>query len=390
MKQKEKEKDDQEHLDDLPELTTKNTRLVGVGSAGIRAIMFQMTTLYLRTPPAKLFRPMRVDYMAITRIFVHGDQVRNGRRRYSWYRDSSLGVLISAVKKFGWRFIPERILPPLLANSATGFVLYTSYLLSLQHFNGNKNNFLENPSPWDTFRAGFVAGTFQSIAAAPIDAIYARSTANELLKGEHQNLWKFGFEKLREVGFSGVFAGYGLSFVKESISFAIYFSTFETIKNQLFHMTRDTFINYYLLKERIKTMDFQLDKDEFEAKCRGERRFRYLRTTFVFIAGVSASLALHLVQYPIAKVQEIHLQRLEAFDYFNNKGASLTRYYNAYMDTLEHILFIQLNSKLSWTEWLYKGFTRHALSTIPSTTLGLVVLEALRGKLADEIGNPLD
>jgi hypothetical protein len=371
------------------ELTSKNSRLVGVGSAGIRALMYQVTSLYLRTPPAKLFRPTRVDYMAITRLFVHGQEGRS-RRGYNFYRDSSLGVLISAVRKFGWRFIPERVLPPLIANSATGFVLYTSYLMSLQHFNGTKTNFLENPSPLDTFRAGFVAGTVQSIAAAPIDAIYARSTASELLKGEHQNLWRFGFNKLKEVGFSGVFAGYGLSFIKESISFAIYFSAFETIKNQVYHLTRDSLINYYFHKERIMTLNFQLDKDEFTAQCQQKRKFKMLKTTFIFIAGITASLCLHLVQYPISKIQTIHLQRLEAFDYFNSGKSSsklLTIYYNTYIDTIEHILFIQLNSKLSWTEWLYKGFRRHALSTIPATTLGLVVLESLRNKLAEEIGD---
>lgn len=352
--------------------------------------MYQVTSLYLRTPPAKLFRPTRVDYMAISRIFVHGQDAQKKYARYNFYRDSSLGVLISAVRKFGWRFIPERVLPPLLANSATGFVLYTSYLASLQHFNGYKTNFLENPSPWDTLRAGFVAGTFQSIAAAPIDAIYSRSTASELLKGEHQSLWKFGVNKLREIGFSGVFAGYGLSFVKESFSFALYFSTFETIKNQVYRMTRDSLIGYYFYKERIVTMNFQLDQDEFVKQCKEEKRFRVLRTTFIFIAGITASLCLHLVQYPISKIQNIHLQRLEAFDYFNTMKSSsrlMTIYYNTYIDTMEHILFIQLNSKLSWSQWLYKGFGRHALSSIPSTTLGLVVLEALRTKLADEIGD---
>ncbi|CEP22117.1 YMC3 [Cyberlindnera jadinii] len=378
------------------ELSTKNSRLVGVGSAGIRALMYQLTTLYLRTPPAKLFRPTRVDYMAITRLFVNQDR-DNGRshgssRRYNFYKDSSLGVLISAVRKFGWRFIPERVLPPLFANSATGFVLYTSYLTSLQHFNGQKTNFLENPSPIDTFRAGFVAGTFQSIAAAPIDAIYARSTANELLKGKHENLWRFGFEKLREVGFSGVFAGYGLSFIKESISFAIYFSTFETIKNQVYRYTRDSMISYYYYKEKVLKASFALTRDEYEAMLKEQGQFRFLKTSFVFIAGITASLALHLVQYPIAKIQTIHLQRLEAFDYFNSAKNSSSRrlmtvYYNSYIDTMEHVLFIQLNSRLSWKEWLYKGFKRHALSTIPSTTLGLVVLEALRTKLADEIGD---
>ncbi|ODQ58510.1 hypothetical protein WICANDRAFT_34741 [Wickerhamomyces anomalus NRRL Y-366-8] len=388
------EEEDAQHIQ--PELSNKGTRVVGFGSAGIRALMYQLTSLYLRTPPAKLFRPTRIDYMAITRLFVHGSMTQTTKRPYNFYKDSSIGVFVSAIKKFGWRFIPDTILPPLIANSATGVVLYTTYLVSLQHFNGEKKNFLEDPSPIDTLRAGFVAGTFQSMAAAPIDAIYTRSSANELLKGQHENLWKFGLKKLHEIGVSGVFAGYALSFMKESIGFAIYFCSFETIKNQGYHFTRDVFINFKYYKEKVMSpYQFKLSKEEYTKKVEQEKKFKFLKTSFVFLAGMTASLSLQIIQYPITKIQNIHLSRLEAFDIYGtslpNRGKPITRsrmltiYYNTYLDTLEHVLFIQSNSKLSWYDWLYRGFRRHALSTIPATTIGLVVLEALRNKLAVEI-----
>lgn len=379
-----------------PELTNKDSRVVGFGTAGIRALMYQITSIYLRTPPAKLFRPTRIDYMAITRLFVHGSMTQSTKRPYNFYKDSSIGVFISAIKKFGWRFIPDTILPPLIANSATGVVLYTSYLMSLQYFNDEKKNFLEDPSPLDTIRAGFVAGTFQSIAAAPIDAIYTRSSANELLKGEHENLWKFGMKKLHEIGVSGVFAGYGLSFIKESLGFAIYFCSFETIKNQGYHLSRDAIINFKYYKEKVLSpYQFKMSKEEYTKNVETEKKFKFLKTSFVFLAGMTASLSLQIIQYPITKIQNIHLSRLEAFDIYNTslsdygkpktRSRMLTIYYNTYLDTMEHVLFIQSNSKLSWYNWLYKGFSRHALSTIPATTIGLVVLETLRTKLAVEI-----
>lgn len=379
-----------------PELSSKGSKLVGASSAGIRALMYQMTSIYLRTPPAKLFRPTRIDYMAITRLFVHGSMTQSTKRPYNFYKDSSIGVLSSAINKYGWRFIPDTILPPLVANSATGVVLYTSYLMSLQAFNGDKQNFLENPSPYDTLRAGFVAGMFQSLAAAPIDAIYARSSANELLKGEHENLWKFGLKKLREIGVSGVFAGYGLSFLKESFGFAVYFCSFETIKNQGFHLAKDTLINFKYYKAKVMSpYQFKLSKEEYTKQVEKEKKYKFLKTTFVFLGGMTAALSLQIIQYPITKIQNIHLSRLEAFDIYGSslpdRGQSrsrsrmLTIYYNTYLDTLEHVLFIQSNSKLSWFDWLYKGFRRHALSTIPATTIGLVVLETLRNKLAVEI-----
>ncbi|CCH42528.1 hypothetical protein BN7_2072 [Wickerhamomyces ciferrii] len=379
-----------------PELSNKGSRLIGASTAGIRALMYQLTTIYLRTPPAKLFRPTRIDYMAITRLFVHGSMKQTTKRPYNFYKDSSIGVLTSAIKKFGWRFIPDTVLPPLVANSATGVVLYTSYLMSLQYYNGDKKNFLEDPLPIDTFRAGFVAGTFQSIAAAPIDAIYARSSANELLKGQHENLWKFGWKKLREVGVSGVFAGYSLSFLKESTGFAVYFCLFETIKNQGFRFARDSLINFRYYKEKVMSpFNFTMTKEEYIKQCENEKKFKFLKTSFVFLAGMTASFSLQMIQYPLTKIQSIHLSRLEAFDIYGSalpnggkpqsRSRMLTIYYNTYLDTLEHVLFIQSNSKLSWYDWLYRGFRRHALTTIPATTIGLVVLESLRSKLAVEI-----
>ncbi|KAH3666403.1 hypothetical protein WICMUC_005671 [Wickerhamomyces mucosus] len=373
-----------------PELTNKDSRLVGVSSAGIRAIMYQLTSLYLRTPPAKLFRPTRVDYMAVTRLYVHGSLKDQKNRPWSLYKNSSLATLITAIKKFGWRFIPESVLPPLIANSATGIVLYTSYLMSLQYFNDDKKNFLQNPSPFDTLRAGFVAGTFQSLAAAPIDAIYARSTANEILKGKHNNLWVFGLAKLKEIGVSGVFAGYGLSFLKESIGFAIYFCAFETIKNQIFSNTKNSFITYKYYRDSLLNGN-ELSRDDYQLEYEKIHKFRLLKTSYTFMAGIFASFTLHFIQYPINKIQNILFSRLEALDVFNHKdmksGKSskiFTVYYNSYMNTLDYILYMKSSSSLSWYEWLYKGFKTHALSTIPSTTIGLLTLEVLRNRLASE------
>ena len=54
-------------------------------------------------------------------------------------------------------------------------------------------------APIDTWRAGFVAGAVQSLAAAPVDAIYTRLTVAEMLEGSHENLWVLdliNYEKL--------------------------------------------------------------------------------------------------------------------------------------------------------------------------------------------------
>lgn len=373
------------------ELTNKNTQYVGISTAGTRAVIYQLTNLYLRTP-MKLFRPQRVDYMALTRLYVHGSLQGRPTAQWTFFRDSSIATLATAVRRYGWKFIPERVLPPLIANSATGMVLYTTYLSMLQVLSSSKTkNFLENPTPGDTFRAGFIAGVAQSLTAAPIDAIYARSSASEILSGKYTNLWTFAAKKLHEIGIQGVFAGYGFSLVKESLGFAFYFCIFETVKNQWFHNARDAYVSFRYYHNRL-FHDLKEPKEEYYQQFTETHKFRILKTSFIFTAGILASLTLQVIQYPLSKLQRIHYSRLEALDIFNHrdlKSGQHTKvfnlYYNTYMNTFDYIAYLRTKSKLTWREWGYKGFKRHALGTIPATTLALLTLEVLRGYLANEV-----
>lgn len=289
--------------------------------------------------------------MAITRIFVEP----NPNNKY--WKNSSLGILVQAIKKYGWNFIPEKVLPPLFANSLTGVVLYTSYLSALDH---------ENVTVWNTFKAGWIAGSCQSLVAAPIDAIYLRSSTNEILNGKHNNLWQFSWMKLKQIGFIGVFAGFGLSLVKESIGFAFYFSIFESIKNQGFQLTKDLILSYDNLFKRKENHDF-----------------KFLKTIYIFVGGITASFTLLSLQYPISKFQNLHYSRLEAFDLFNKNKNWFRLYYHSYLDSFDHLIFIRKNSKLSWFNYLYKGFKLQLLNSLPGMVGGLITLEILRTNLAD-------
>jgi len=46
---------------------------------------------------------------------------------WSW-RMTSPAILAHAIRTQGWGFIPNQVLPPLLANTLVGAILYTSYL----------------------------------------------------------------------------------------------------------------------------------------------------------------------------------------------------------------------------------------------------------------------
>ncbi|KAL6450606.1 hypothetical protein SBY92_000852 [Candida maltosa Xu316] len=312
-------------------------------------------------------------------------------------------MLVNVIRKEGWKFIPDNVLPPLIANSATGVILYATYLTTLDHFtkkHGTGNTTAAANfnwySPFDTWRAGFIAGAVQSLAAAPVDAIYTRSTVSEMLEGSHENLWKFGFNKLKEIGLVGVFAGYGFSFIKESFGFAFYFSTFEIVKTQGYNITYKL-ISYYkrseeVIKSKLQKI-FKWNEEEVDEKLEKLEKYRSmkaLKSSFVLLAGASAAFSLLAIQYPISKIQKIHLSRLEALDVYNaaaHQGPSrkpfIKLYYNSYVDTYRQVLRMKQRANVTWFEAAYSGFVRNALTTIPATSIALLVFEIMRTKLAD-------
>ncbi|CUM51581.1 uncharacterized protein AC631_01919 [Debaryomyces fabryi] len=379
-----------------------SNQAVTLSTAGIRAVVYQLQALYLRTP-VKLFRPSRFDYMAYVRE-VANKHDKIYLKPYRVRTHSSIGMLVNVLRKEGWRFIPDQVLPPLIANSATGLILYGTYLSSLDRFDKRheeekKQNQRSNYyySPIDTWRAGLIAGAAQSLAAAPVDAIYTRLSAAEMLNGTHQNLWVYGLSKLKEVGLIGVFAGYGFSLIKDSVGFAFYFSVFEIVKTQGYNITYSTLLGYRKIRLSVskKLANLGVHKetqqsDEEALKLENNRLIKILKSSFILLAGASAAFTLLAVQYPIAKVQKIHLSRLEALDVYNASKSTAYRpfiklYYNSYIDTYNQVLKIKAKSKASWFQLSYKGFIRNALTTIPATSVGLLVFEIMRTKLSDSL-----
>lgn len=376
--------------------TTKtNNQAVTLSTAGIRAVLYQLQALYLRTP-VRLFRPSRFDYLAYVRALADKHDGIN-LKPWKFTTHSSIALMVNAVKKEGWKFIPDQVLPPLIANSATGMILYGTYLTTLDFLDTNskkQSGYGFYYSPLDTWRAGFVAGAAQSLAAAPVDAIYARSSTAEMINGNHQNLWIYGLNKLKEIGLVGVFAGYAFSFLKESFGFAFYFCTFEIVKNQFYNGTFSVIKSYRKVKRyfRHKLSDIQnVPYDDELVDLEEKRLAKMLKSSFILLAGASAALSLLAIQYPISKIQNLHLSRLEALDIYNSsKKVSGRRpffkvYYNSYIDTYYQMLRMKRKAKLSWLQLGYKGFVRNAVTTIPATSVGLLVFEIMRTRLSSTL-----
>ncbi|AGO12300.1 AaceriAEL060Cp [[Ashbya] aceris (nom. inval.)] len=417
---------DKDHAIDAEKVGySPSSSLIGMVTAGGRSMVYQFTSFYLRAP-MKLFRPARYDYTHYLRILLTGeDKVSQPQRMkpsgrwfrnpaYTYYlENSSIGVLTRALNKYGWKVLPDRVLPPLVLNSAAGVVLYTTYLSSLSFLRGPLGAGPEHtqspPRISEVVCAGFLAGVAQAVASAPIDAIYTRSTANELLSSakKYNSLWLYGIDKLKEIGLVGCFGGFGLSLVKESVGFAVYFTTFEFLKGHVCNKT----IEYLEDRRRLKGSSAQLMSENCERYLppktasevlMGQREKQWLQRSFVFGAGVTAAFALQLVQYPMLKLQKVHLSRLEAFDIYQKAVSNMrdqstlepqiskirlrggnTRllhlYFNSYIDTLEHVASISKSTGMA--RWLYKGFLRNTLAIIPGTATGLLVLEYMRTSL---------
>lgn len=379
-----------------------------------RAVMLQLTHLYLRTP-AKLFRLPRWDNLTPTRILLE-PELRN--KPWNFFTHSSLALIYRSIKKKGLGWVGEQVGPPLIANALVGAVLYGSYLLSLNLYATQRKQMIERHmreeqeldpdslliyptsflnaivrtyvTTWDTFKAGFIAGAVSSMIASPLDALYSRSTYAELISGKQAkegNMFNYAWKKLNQVGLTGIFAGFWLNFIKESVGFGCYFTVFETIKNYGYYVAKGLFDGVGKITDNSKEL-FGLEvSNDLNNVTKGER---VLRLTFVLIAGASAGYTLMGIQYPINKIQKIHLAKLEALDLYNEASRIETSrwfkiYYHSYKQTWDIILQRQMASGLPWGQFMYKGFNKFALANVPATSIGLLVFEIGRERLTEEL-----
>lgn len=375
-------------------LTSRSTQVVSASSASIRAIILQLTSIYIRTP-AKLFRPARFDYLTVSRMLLANELAG---KPYHIFTHSSPALLYESVRRLGWKFIPNQVIPPIVANCGIGVILYSTYLTFLQYFTMNRgwkwtiNGINPGESSWytwmlsfyDSFRAGFIAGAVSSIAASPVDALYSRSNYAELVDSDVKNdgLYKYAWKKLKDIGIFGIFAGFWLNLIKESVGFGLYFSVFEVVKSKGYTSVKSV-IDWFDNIRGIETSDLE-----------NRRSAKALQLTFILFAGASAASALIAVQYPFNKIQKIHLARLEALDIFNEANKIQTSkwfklYYNSYKQSFDILVSRKLKSGLSWPNFMYKGFTRYTLTSIPATSIGLLVFEITRQKLTIDLQDSL-
>jgi len=404
----------------LPDKDPRSNAATAASAAGVRALSAQAMQFYFRAPVKSFFRT-RVDYLAYARIVheqAHSAASGAGTSRvWTWLRSTTPGVLTSAIRHDGWAVVPQQVLPPLIANVGVGAVLYTSYLQILGRLHEESGRASKRvfppPDPVHTFAAGFLAGSIQSVVAAPLDAIQARFDHRDLMpnggtgSGRPRSMWSFSAEKLREIGLRGIFAGWGLSFTKDSFGSAVFFSTFEYVKAQGYYR----FVTWYygaldddvvdILARKRPLRPSSRESQRRESSGDGDTRRTIIRPHYAFeplfllVAGISASFTQQLLLHPLTHIQVEHWDHLEDLD---AKAARIRKsdaanpekprrrwrmfraYYHAYQDTTTKCIAQAASEGRSLVSWLYRGFWWNTIRQVPSTSAGLIIFELVRRK----------
>lgn len=268
-----------------------------------------------------------------------------------------------------------------------GAILYTSYLQALAFLHeptsrANKRTY-PPPPPTDTFVAGFAAGTIQSVVAAPLDALQVRLRTRDILEGQYRSMWDYGRSKLREIGTRGIFAGWTLTFLRDALGNALFFSCFEYVKAQAYY----SFVRWYYGSLR-PDQKSKLSVGENPESRPAIRPHYALEPCFLMLAGLTASILQQTVQHPLGMIQSVHYGRLEYLDHQarqHPRRMMMRLYYHAYQETLKRC-HKRAERAGGWVKWLSRGFLVHTIRQVPSTSAGLVIFELVRRKYA----NPAD
>ncbi|CAG8604579.1 16573_t:CDS:2 [Acaulospora colombiana] len=318
----------------------KNAALLAAPAAIARSFTLQALALFYRTP-IKLFRPLRVDYLIMAKAIMPPPSENSTRNLF--YR-TSIGMISNAVKYHGFSFIPRYILPPFVANSVVGAVLFTFYVSVLSKINGTSS--FDAPPPPSPFPAAFfsgaIAGAAQSLVAAPLDSLKVRFEVNDLLDGKHRSMYDYAKKTLKELGFASIYRGIGLTLIKDSLSCGLFFGVFEFAKQQLTDQ-RHSQKNSYVVNP-----------------------------VFVLAAGGLAAVSYHIIDYPLDKIRNVFLIEEAQSEYQHEKKPRL------YRITWEQCKMRA--RRTGWFKFLYGNFGAAVLRAVPATSIGFLVFELMKRK----------
>ncbi|KAG0994974.1 hypothetical protein G6F28_005232 [Rhizopus arrhizus] len=360
---------------------------IGGTTAIARTLMMQGLYLFYRTP-IKLFRPLRVDYLVMARALMPVDDVN--AKKFS-FRYTSIGMISHAVKTKGWNFIPRHILPPLVANTLIGTVLYTTYIATLPIFHPPTAYQLHRPYPpppyTSVFAAGCLAGAAQSIIATPLDSLKVRFEVNDLLEGKHRSMYQFAKSTFKELGIASAYRGFTLTLMRDSLSCGLFFATFEWVKQQGYYYFLDEMYGLHVdssdtimeLEMGWNNMTNDEDVDTTPIRSAIERPPMILEPLFIILAGAAAAVAYQLIDHPLSKIHSIFYIEEGQSEFANkHKRESVS---NLYRKTLDQCIAQAKLNGGSWRKFLYQEFGNTVLRVVPATSVGFLVFELVKREI---------
>ncbi len=228
------------------------------------------------------------------------------------------------------------------------------------------------------------------MVAAPLDALQTRFGNREKYY-ENKSMWAYGRGKLKEIGLRGVFAGWGLSFMKDSMGSGIFFSVFEYVKAQSYYKFVSTY--YGSLEPWVvrRLSEVRGTSSTSRHAIPVITPHYVIEPGFLMLAGVAASIAQQGILYPLNKIQTMHYERLEELDrqartYERSPSSRrmMGAYYRAYLETWRQCM-TQAQGAGGLARWLFRGFWWNSIKQTPATSAGLVIFELVRRRYG--IGN---
>ncbi|KAJ2362864.1 hypothetical protein H4S02_003159 [Coemansia sp. RSA 2611] len=406
------------------QLSRKQASSVGAATSAVRSLLLQPLYLWYRTP-LKLFRPLRVDYLATARALLPRDVLS---RRVS-LRGSTVGMISNAVRLRGWSFIPNYVLQPLVANWMVGFALFTTYTAVLptaysrassQYSIGSREKLQWHPP----VIAGAAAGLAQSVVATPLDSLRIRFEVKDMINGRFHSWWSFASKHIVDLGLSGLYRGLRITLVKDVVGYAGFFGLFEIIKQDTIDIYRD------LVQTACAANMFSSDSEEVSRLTRGrvaelrklldrepervESQSWIAKNSYVLLpvlllppalgkpacvlfAGGVASLAYQAVDYPFERFRTLlyseiangEVVKQSVAGHFVKGGgppeSKITPYRAAWRSLIAmaareypHPIRSTAMQSILAIRHLYRGWLGVALRSIPATTVGLLAYELLK------------
>ncbi|KAJ1916360.1 hypothetical protein IWQ60_008130 [Tieghemiomyces parasiticus] len=382
---------------------------VGLSTALVRSALLKPLYLWYRTP-LKLFRPLRVDYLAIARSLTTplagtlaslpasaGPESRHhtlARRFRVGLQGTSLGLISHAVRQRGFDFLPRYVIPPLLANSAVGTVLFATYAYSLPRLTirlAGAADPATAPGLTTTPRlpyhitlsagalAGGLAGFAQTLVAVPIDNLKARFQMADLISGKYPSVMTFVRATVRLTGLPALWKGSGLTVLKDTLGFALFFGTFEATKRLLLDQIAAPTLPLTMSREFGPAGG--IHSSSRPAASESNFTTYAARPACVLFAGALAAFVYQIVEYPLERFHHVLRSDLAHLELRGHRTADVYRL------AWRHCQLTRVNSEVfrgSYLRLFYAGFAANVVKVLPATSLGFLCFEMVRNLLEDD------